>query len=127
MQKMAGLDQGGGAVPEAIAEGSDPLRGDIVHLKELPVADSRAEAFRLIRSLGPFERKEKHYAFGGGPHACLGSHLARLEMRVVLEEWHQRIPEYELAPGSSDRVEWPAGLIGIDHLPLVFPPGGGLA
>jgi cytochrome P450 len=74
-----------------------------------------------------FERKQKHYAFGGGPHACLGAHLARLEMRVVLEEWHRRIPEYELAPGSSDRVEWPAGLIGIDHLLLVFPPGGGPA
>jgi cytochrome P450 len=74
-----------------------------------------------------FERKQKHFAFGGGPHACLGSHLARLEMRVVLEEWHRRIPDYELAPGASDRVTWPAGLIGIDSLPLVFPPGGGPA
>lgn len=74
-----------------------------------------------------FERQQKHYAFGGGPHACLGSHLARLEMRVVLEEWHRRVPDYELARGASDRVEWPAGLIGIDHLPLVFPPGGGPA
>ena len=74
-----------------------------------------------------FERRQKHFAFGGGPHACLGSHLARLEMRVVLEEWHRRIPDYELGPGASDRVEWPAGLIGIDSLPLVFPPGGGPA
>lgn len=72
-----------------------------------------------------FERKQKHYAFGGGPHACLGSHLARLEMRVVMKEWHSRIPYYRLGPGGSDRVEWPAGLIGIDSLPLVFPPGGG--
>lgn len=74
-----------------------------------------------------FERKQRHYAFGGGPHTCLGAHLARLELRVVLEEWHRRIPEYELAPGASDRVEWPAGLVGIDHLPLVFSPGGGPA
>jgi hypothetical protein len=107
--EMAGLDQGGGAVPEAIAEHCDPLRGDIVHLEELPVAESRTEAF------------------GDRPHACLGSHLARLEMHVVLEEWHRRIPECELAPSSSDRIEWPAGVIGIDHLPLVSPPGAGLA
>jgi cytochrome P450 len=72
-----------------------------------------------------FRRQERHLAFGGGPHGCLGSHLARLEMRVALEEWHRRIPEYELAPGSTPRATWPAGLVGIDSLPLVFPPGGG--
>jgi cytochrome P450 len=68
-------------------------------------------------------RQERHYAFGGGPHRCLGSHLARMEMREVLTEWHRRIPEYELAPGFTPRVEWPTGLVGLDTLPLVFPPG----
>ena len=38
----------------------------------------------------------RHIAFGAGPHRCLGSHLARQEMAVLLEEWHKRIPEYEL-------------------------------
>lgn len=46
--------------------------------------------------------------------------------RVVLEEGRRRIPDCELGPGASDRVQWPAGLIGINSLPLVFPPGGGL-
>lgn len=68
-------------------------------------------------------RQEPHHAFGGGPHRCLGSHLARMEMREVLAEWHSRIPEYELAPGFTPRVEWPTGLVGLDTLPLVFPPG----
>ena len=72
-------------------------------------------------------RQERHYAFGGGPHRCLGSHLARMEMREVLAEWHRRIPEYELAPGFTPRVEWPTGLIGLDTLPLVFPPGAATA
>jgi cytochrome P450 len=67
-------------------------------------------------------RQERHLAFGGGPHRCLGSHLARMEMRMALEEWHRRIPEYELAPGVTPRVSWPAGVVGIDSLPLVFPP-----
>jgi len=67
-------------------------------------------------------RQERHHAFGGGPHRCLGSHLARMEMREVLAEWHLRIPDYELAPGFTPRVEWPTGLVGLDTLPLVFPP-----
>ena len=68
-----------------------------------------------------FGRQERNLAFGGGPHRCLGSHLARMEMRVAIEEWHRRIPDYELAPGPAPRVTWPAGVVGIRHLPLVFP------
>ncbi len=70
-----------------------------------------------------FRRQERNLAFGVGPHRCLGLHLARMEMRVALEEWHRRIPEYELAPGVTPRVRWPAGVVGIDSLPLVWPAG----
>ena len=49
-----------------------------------------------------FDREvNRHVAFGGGIHRCLGSHLARRELRVALREWHRRIPEYELAPGYT--------------------------
>jgi cytochrome P450 len=68
-------------------------------------------------------RQERHLAFGVGPHRCLGSHLARTELRVTVEEWHRRIPEYQLAPGVTPRVAWPSGLVGIRSLPLVFPGG----
>ena len=35
-----------------------------------------------------------HIGFASGFHRCLGSHLARMEMHVALEAWHQRIPDY---------------------------------
>jgi len=62
-----------------------------------------------------------HLAFGGGIHRCLGSHLARRELRLVVEEFHKLIPEYELAPGAEPQVAWPSGTLHLTSLPLVFP------
>jgi cytochrome P450 len=42
-----------------------------------------------------------HIAFGGGVHRCLGSHLARRELRITLREWHRRIPDYRIKPGHE--------------------------
>jgi cytochrome P450 len=60
----------------------------------------------------------RHLAFGGGIHRCLGSHLARLELRVSIEEWHRRIPEYEITPGDAPR--YISGLRAVEYLPLSF-------
>jgi cytochrome P450 len=63
-----------------------------------------------------------HLGFGGGIHRCLGSHLARRELRLVLEEFHKRIPDYQLAPGANPEVRWPSGTLHLTSLPLVFTP-----
>ncbi len=62
----------------------------------------------------------RHVAFGGGPHRCLGSHLARLELRVALEEFHRRVPEYRIPDGTE--LVYSPGIRQTMGLPLEFEP-----
>jgi len=51
----------------------------------------------------------RHIAFGSGIHRCAGSNLARLEVRVALQVWLERIPEFELVDPAS--VTWAGGQV----------------
>ncbi|MDT5100429.1 MAG: hypothetical protein QOC76_4166 [Mycobacterium sp.] len=68
------------------------------------------------------DSKAVHFAFGRGPHRCLGSHLARLELRLILEEWHTRIAEYTLADDKEPQMPWPTGTMALKSVPLKFSP-----
>lgn len=49
-----------------------------------------------------FDRGRVHHiSFGRGTHACLGAYLARIELRIFIQEWLARIPEFEIIPGTS--------------------------
>ena len=50
-------------------------------------------------------RPNPHYSFASGFHRCLGSHLARMELRAALDQFHRRIPEYEVNPQAELRYE----------------------
>jgi cytochrome P450 len=68
-----------------------------------------------------------HAAFGDGPHRCPGSFLARQELRIFLEEWLKRIPQFRLKPDA--KVVTSSGMVnGVLSLPLVWdvkPQAGG--
>ncbi|WP_063825049.1 cytochrome P450 [Nocardia pseudovaccinii] len=63
-----------------------------------------------------------HATFGFGQHHCPGSHLARKEVQVMLEEWLTRIPEFSVAPGAD--ITFRSGQGGsVNALPLTWPVG----
>jgi cytochrome P450 len=61
----------------------------------------------------------RHIAFAAGWHRCLGSHLARLELRAAIDQFHRRIPDYGITPGETPRYQ-AAGVRAAVHLPLTF-------
>ena len=63
--------------------------------------------------------QNRHVAFGVGIHRCAGSNLARMELRVAVEEWLAQIPDFSLEDGGE--VLWAGGQVrGPRELPVVF-------
>lgn len=60
-----------------------------------------------------------HVVFASGWHRCLGSHLARMELRVALDQFHRRIPDYEIAEGTTLQY-LPLGVRQVMNLPIVW-------
>jgi hypothetical protein len=76
-----------------------------------PIVFKDADKFIIDRA------ENRHVAFGLGIHRCIGSNLARLELRVAIEEFIKRYPKFELA--NKDDVTWAQGQIrGPRNLPL---------
>lgn len=78
-----------------------------------PAEFDDAETFQIDRF------PNRHMGFGSGPHRCAGSHLARRELVVAMEEWHKRIPHYRIAD-DAEAVEHGGGVLGLSSLPLVW-------
>lgn len=109
-------------LPRRVTEETE-LSGCPIHTGDVitPLLGSANNDERVVDSPGvvDFDREAvRHLAFGGGVHRCLGSNLARLELRVSLAEWHRRIPEYHIPEGVE--LKYAPSLRQVEHLPLVF-------
>lgn len=74
--------------------------------------------FSNPREFDPARPANRHFTFIGGVHACLGAHLARRELRVLLDEFLRRIPKFRVKPGADTTVT--PGLLSIRNLPIVW-------
>ncbi|HET9893958.1 MAG TPA: cytochrome P450 [Streptosporangiaceae bacterium] len=93
------------------------MRADDWILLSFPAANRDPAQFERASEVIIDREINRHAAFGLGIHRCVGSHLARMELRVALDVWLERIPEFSLA--APDAVAWSAGQIrGPRSLPL---------
>jgi cytochrome P450 len=98
-----------------------PMRADDWILLSFPAANRDPAQFERAGDVVLDRQVNRHAAFGLGIHRCVGSHLARMELRVALEQWLARIPEFTLDDPAA--VTWSAGQIrGPRALPLRIRP-----
>ena len=95
------------------------FRKDDMVLLMLPGADLDGREFADPKNFNLDRENKVHIAFNSGPHRCVGSHLARIEMRIVYEEVLKRLPEFRLDP-ERPPVLHGANVIGFDSLPIVW-------
>jgi cytochrome P450 len=97
-----------------------PMRAGDRVLMSFPAANRDPEKFPDADKVIIDRPKNPHIAFGVGIHRCVGSNLARMEVRVALEEWMARIPDFWVEDPAA--VTWAGGQVrGPRSVPVVFP------
>ena len=86
-----------------------PIKAEERILMNFPAANRDPEVFPDADKVILDRTQNRHLAFGAGIHRCAGSNLARMELRVAVEEWLARIPEFEVV--DHDRVTWAGGQV----------------
>ena len=92
--------------------------GEMV-LLPYPAANRDPEKFVRAGEVVLDRQENRHATFGLGIHRCIGSNLACMELKVAIETWLQRIPEFELDEGAE--LTWSRGLVrGPRSVPVRF-------
>ena len=100
-------------------KGATMKAGDMIMvMNSLSGIDERAypDAFTVDFDRGPVH----HNSLGNGPHKCVGQHLGRMEMRIFLEEWSQRMPIVRLDESKLAPASYAGPVIGMNHLYLAW-------
>ncbi len=107
-------------VVEDIEYNGCPMKAGDRVLMNFPAANRDPRKFKDADKVIIDRAENPHIAFGVGIHRCAGSNLARMEMRVALEEWLRRIPEFRLE--DPEAVTWAGGQVrGPRSMVVLFP------
>jgi cytochrome P450 len=96
-----------------------PMKKDDMVLLAIQAATRDPEVFSDPKEVRLDRSPNRHIAFGASEHRCLGSHLARAELQIALEEWHRQIPEYRIPEGAEVLAH--GGQVSLNSLPLEWP------
>jgi hypothetical protein len=106
-------------VTEDVEFNGCPMKKGDKLLMNFPAANRDPAAFERADEVLLDRQQNRHVAFGSGIHRCAGANLARMELRVALEEWLARVPVFHMADGAE--VLWAGGQVrGPRTLPVVF-------
>jgi cytochrome P450 len=95
-----------------------PMKAGERVLMNFPAANRDPEVFPDADKVILDREQNRHLAFGSGIHRCAGSNLARMELRVAVEEWLAAMPDFDLAEGG--KVTWAGGQVrGPRHIPVI--------
>ncbi|WP_201842667.1 cytochrome P450 [Microvirga zambiensis] len=97
-------------------EGAPIRKGDYVSCATM-IANRDPAEFKCPNTIDLAREDNRHAAFGYGPHRCLGSHLARREIVIGLEEWLARIPGFRIKEGMAP-ITYGGHVFGIENLIL---------
>ena len=103
---------------DVVYEGVTMKAGERVLMYD-PAADLDPKQFKNPEIYDINREEKTHIAFGAGPHRCLGSHLARVELQIITEQMTSRLPQFRLDPQKAPTYHG-GHVIGPDSLPLVW-------
>lgn len=103
---------------DIVVRGVQMMKGDKV-TSLLPACNYDPEVFENPTVVDFTRPRKIILAFTVGVHSCMGAHLARLEVKIALQEWLRRIPAFKVKDGAQLRYR-PGGVIGPEELPLVW-------
>lgn len=102
--------------------GNCPVKAGQMLMLSFPSANRDPSVFPDPHRVILDRRENRHIAFGAGIHHCIGASLARMELRVALEEWLGRFPEFHLDRGTP--IRWSAGpMRGPRSVPVLLGAG----